>query len=202
MENFLKFLQIILSWPVAVLVIFVLFFFKFKSAIETFLRNIKCIKTPWGAEIQSQSGSEETKTEGRLVSPEEEQNLQTEIKKLLNESHLNLQQKEQLRTELKRVYDAAFAWKFSYLNLFYVYKTKQVLLSVAHLQTFSKEFYHNGWKTLIQDEAERNTILDVLASNGMLSTIDGVHYKVTDQGYRFLEFIGYLPKRSNYETTI
>jgi hypothetical protein len=194
MDTIIKLLEVLLTWPVAVLIICLTFFIKFKDAISIFLKNIKSIKTPWGGEVQTQSTSAEIKAEaGHYISPEEERKLEESVRKLMTDNQLTMQEKEQLKNEVEKAYNFARYWKFSFLNQFYVFKTKQVLQWFSRFANVTKDIYHENWKNLI-DETERNTILDVLTNNYMLVS-DGINYQITPHGFDFLEFIGYIPSR-------
>ena len=202
MENFIKILEVTLSWPVAVLVIFVIFFVKFNVAIEAFLKNIKSIKTPWGGEVQTQTqtqtiSNDAEKEKGRYISPEEEKKLEEGIRNLLERDQLTLSQKEKLEQEVEKAYNSVRHWKFTYLNIFFIPITKQVLNWAATIKNFDKQFYHIVWSLTIPEESNRNVILDVLTSNFMLETLDGINYKITSHGYEFLQFIGYIPPKPN-----
>jgi hypothetical protein len=192
MDTIIKLLEVILTWPVSVLIICLTFFVKFKDAISTFLKNIKSIRTPGGAEVQMQTTSTESKPqEGRYITPDEE----TVIRNLLAQGQLTQQQKQQLEQEVAKAYNFAKHWKFTYLNAFFVPLTKQVLRWAADIKKFDKQFYHIIWALTIPDESQRNIILDVLSYNYMLETSDGINYEITPHGYDFLEFIGYIPAR-------
>lgn len=198
MNTFIELLKVLLSWPVAVLIICLIFFFKFKDAINAFLKNIKSIKMPYGAEVQIQTSPDEPKKQGgRFITPEEEEKLAVGIRNLLAMDQLNQQQKQQLEKDVEKAYNFAKHWKFSYLNLFYVYTTKQVLLWFSQVSQTTKDIYHSQWQILIPDERQRNIILDVLHNNYMLETLDNFNYKITLHGYEFLQFIGYIPQKPN-----
>ena len=197
MDTFIRLLEVILSWPVTVLIIFVIFFVKFKVAIEAFLKNIKSIKTPWGAEVQTQTISNDTEKEkGRYITPQQEEQLEKTIKQLIEESKLNQQDKTRLETEIAKAYEFAKYWKFTYLNNFFVLKTKQVLNWIAGLGKIDILQYHMVWSLSMQNVNERNTTIDVLTQNNML-LFDGVNYEITSHGYEFLQFIGYTPSKPN-----
>ena len=198
MNTFIKLLEVILSWPVAVLIIFVIFFVKFRVAIEAFLKNIKSIKTPWGAEVQTQTISNDAKKEkGRYITLDEEKKLEEGIRNLLEQDQLTRSQKKQLEQEVEKAYSYTRHWKFTYLNTFFVPITKQILNWAATQKNFDKQFYHLIWALSIPEESQRNIILDVLTYNSMLETLDGINYKITSHGYDFLQFIGYIPLEPN-----
>ncbi len=198
MDTIIELLEVLLTWPVAVLIICLTFFIKFKEAINVFLKNIKSIKTPWGGEVQTQVSSTEAKPAGgRYVTPDEEQRIEQAVRGLLEESRLTQQQKEQLEKEVANANNFAKYWKFTYLNTFFVPLTKQVLRWAADIKNFNKHGYHLIWAIAIPEESQRNVIIDVLSYNYMLETSDGINYKITPHGYEFLQFIGNIPTAPN-----
>ena len=84
---------------------------------------------------------------------------------------------------------ASDTWKFSYLNMFYIPITKQVLLWLSENPPQTKQNFHLMWQSHIPDPTQRETILDVLIRYGMLQ-VQGTTLSVTEEGDYFLRYLG------------
>lgn len=125
-------LSIIISWPVAISLIGLLFIFRFQSAINYYLRNISSMKLPGGVEIQSQQ-STKTTTPGSesqkhlVLTPEQQKNIEEFIADLESKQKLTADDKNLLSQQLDDMSYIAIEWKFRFLNLFFVFNTKRIL---------------------------------------------------------------------------
>jgi hypothetical protein len=186
------------AWPATVLTLFLVFFSKFRGAVDYFLRNIRTLNFPGGSvetQATSKSSGEAPKEdkEGVITLTEEQTGyLEAYIKKLQEEHSLASQQTQNLQAELANAYIYTYAWKFEYLKLFYVTKTKNVLLWLANNSPQARDNYNKSWQFLIPLVTERNVIIDVLLQYGMIES-DGMSLKITSQGYSFLQYIGLIP---------
>lgn len=186
------------AWPVTILTLFLIFFSKFRSAFDYFLRNIRTVNFPGGSvETQDKStGSGESPKEDKegaiTLTQEQTEYLESYIKKLQDDHSLVSQQTQDLQAELANAYIYTYAWKFEYLKLFYVPKTKNVLLWFANNSPQTRENYNRNWQILIPLITERNIIIDVLLQYGMIEN-NGINLKITTQGYSFLQYIGLIP---------
>lgn len=197
MNYFVEILKAI-AWPAAILTIVLFFFFKFRGAFDFFLRNIRKVHFPGGS-VETQNtftNSGEAPKENRegIITPTKEQTeyLEEYIKKIRDERNIINEEKQDLQKELANVEFYMFAWKFEYLELFYVSHTKRVLLWFANNSPQTKENYYKAWQFLVPLPTERNTIIEVLVRYDMLER-DGVNIRITEQGYSFLQYIGYVP---------
>ncbi|MFH1719574.1 MAG: hypothetical protein ABIF19_19660 [Planctomycetota bacterium] len=192
-EAILKILDLAISWPLAILVISLVFFTRFQASLDYFLRNIRSFQFP-GGNIQTQGGiAAEASSPGNIV-------LTTELRDQLIDHMAQLEQRNrdaaasqgELRGELNTVITHMFEWKFRYLSVFFVQGTKQILHWFAQCSPQSRASYNQLWQTVIPDANQRGIILDVLMQNGMLTT-DGATISITPEGYGFLQFIGMIP---------
>lgn len=186
------------AWPVTVLTLFLIFFSKFRGAFDYFLRNIRTLNFPGGSvETQDASkGSGESPKEDKegviTLTKEQTGYLETYIKNLQEEHSLVSQQTQNLQAELANAYIYTYAWKFEYLKLFYVPKTKNVLLWLSKNSPQTRDNYNKSWQFLIPSVLERNVIPDVLLQYGMIES-DGINLSITVRGYSFLQYIGLIP---------
>lgn len=187
-----------IAWPVTVLTLFLIFFTKFKGAFDYFLRNIRTLNFPGGS-VETQDASsgfgespKEDKEGAITLTKEQTGYLETYIKNLQEEHSLASQQTQGLQAELANAYIYTYAWKFEYLKLFYVPKTKNALLWFANNSPQTRDSYNKSWQFLIPLVTERNIILDVLLQYGMIEN-EGINLKIASQGYSFLQYIGLIP---------
>ena len=59
-DSFVTFVGLFLSWPIAIAVICIIMFTRFHDAIDQYLRTIRIVKLPGGAEIQSKAPTSST----------------------------------------------------------------------------------------------------------------------------------------------
>ena len=191
-----------IAWPVTVLTLFLIFFSKFRGAFDYFLRNIRTLNFPGGSvetqDVSKGSGESPKEDKEGVITLTKEQTgyLETYIKNLQEEHSLVSQQTQNLQAELANAYIYTYAWKFEYLKLFYVPKTKNVLLWFANNSSQARDSYNKSWQFLIPLITERNVIIDVLLQYGMIES-DGINLKITAQGYSFLQYIGLIPYPPN-----
>lgn len=189
--------SIFISWPVAVLVIGLLFILRFQSAIDFYLRNIGLMKLPGGVEIQSQQSTNDTTSNSEsqknlVLTPEQQKNIEDFIVDLEGKQKLSEEERRALSQRLDEMSHIAIEWKFRYLNMFLVLNTKNVLHWFSNNSPQTRESYNTLWHSIINDEEQRSIILDVLIFYGLLLEANGF-INITDHGYSFLQFIGLIP---------
>jgi len=197
LSEYLKLLAIVFSWPTAIFAICIIFFSRFYYSINSFLKNVGSMKFPGGFEIQRQDqplpveeprlDTDEELVEDHIVMENSVDALPDEISERLSEIDIQFLQQQYAQQVSKSKY-----WKFSYLNLHFVHQTKNVLSWFSRSAPQTRQSYDILWTPYIFDQNQRNTILNVLLQNGMLSEVGGV-IKITDEGVAFLRFIGVLP---------
>ncbi len=197
-DTVVKLFSVVISWPIAITLIALIFFSRFRDSIDLFLQNIRSVHFPGGS-VQTQipaSGSEEAKKERRgdtiKLTPRELEELSRFIGQMQESLNLANKGKEALEQDVKRWFKEAYRWKFTFLNTFYVPVTKDVLLWFSRLSPQTRESFHQWWLRIITSAEQRSIILDVLVGYGMMKA-DGVNYEITTEGYSFLQFIGYIP---------
>lgn len=210
-ERFLKALDIVISWPLAVLVLGLAFGVTFRNELSQFIRNIGLIRFPGGTEIHSSQQAPETTEASTSRTPtstgREKVTLTAEQQTLLRTYMENLtKQASDAQEEKKQILDTVIKvvsekqkevvyWWFQYLSLFFVPATKLVLQWFSS-QTVppTKDFYEEFWKGAIPDPKERETILMVLLHHQLLQPKPAV-IEITQAGRDFLSFLtsGRLP---------
>jgi hypothetical protein len=193
----LKLLALLLSWPVSVLIMALVFLSRFQGAIDFFLRNVRSVNFPGGnVQIQPQTETKPTDTNTppgtMVISAEQREQLGRYIQDLQQQHSAATAAKQDTEQRLKQAYTDSIAWKFSYLNLFYVPQTKQVLHWFAYHSPQTRESYNLSWQSYIQDSNQRGIVLDVLLQFNMLK-MDNVNIAITPEGHGFLQFIGMIP---------
>lgn len=190
----LRLLAVLVSWPVAIVIISLVFFDRFRGAIDHFLRNVRSVQFP-GGNVQVQSpdiGTSSGEAEGVVLTPEQRDALVNYIAEL-EQKHTDVTtNREQLQQQLQSATVQMFVWKFRFLDAFYVMATKQVLLWFASTSPQTCASFHQTWQRLITDANQRTVILGVLFQYGMLRP-DGELIRITQEGYGFLQFVGLIP---------
>jgi hypothetical protein len=194
----MKLFSTVISWPVAITVIALVFLSRFRTSINLFLQNIRALSFP-GGNVQMQTPAsrgeereEERKGESIKLTQEQTEELSRFIGQMQEGLNLANKEKEALEQDVKRWFMAAYGWKFTFLNTFYVPITKEVLFWFSRISPQSREFFHQVWRGRIPSLEQRSIILDVLVAYDMIKP-EGMNYKITLEGYSFLQFIGYIP---------
>ena len=171
-----------------------MFFTRFQTSLDYFLRNIRSFQFP-GGNIQTQAGTaaETGSLDNMVLTPEQRDQLINQMAQLDEQQNRDATaSQEDLRRKLDTVTTHMLEWKFRYLSVFFVQGTKQILLWFAQCSPQSRESCNQIWQTAVPDANQRGIILDVLMHNGMLKT-DGTTITITPEGYGFLQFIGLIP---------
>jgi hypothetical protein len=191
-DLFIKLVSTVLSWPRAVAVICLVFFFLFQSSIRLFLEQIVSVKLPGGAEFLLQ-----TEKDGSItLSSEEMEKITTIIDDLIRQKQLTGDQKKLYEEALLKEYRNSAYWKFQYLSLYFVPNTKNVLKWISQSRVKNRIEFHRNWETLIPNQSKRDIILTVLLENQMIKEeITGL--SITPEGNVFLQFIGMIPIPQN-----
>jgi hypothetical protein len=194
-------LTVLFSWPVAFLIVALIFFSMFRDGVDFFLRNISSanMKFPGGVEIQAQlkapgvsdSSAEESKV---APAPEQQQQVNELIGEIETKEELSAQARQQIEQSYQQAVNAAWFWKYQYLSLYFVSNTKQVLFWFSQRATpaITRQEFHSAWTSFIPSQEQRDLILDVLIQQEMLA-VNGVSLQITGAGYSFLQFIGLIP---------
>ncbi len=194
MDEFIRILGIVLSWPVCVLIIAFTFGATFREQISIFIRNISGIRFPGGTEILSQVKKypAEAKEVGEEVEERESKIrvLSEELESSFEELESSLLDKEKLETLLQLKDAQAAFWEFRYLDLHLVYNTKHVLVWFSRTNAITRAQFHSLWSApFIQEYSERNAIIEALLSYQLVIEATGF-ISITDKGRRYIQYAG------------
>lgn len=174
-----KYLTLVLTWPVAVFVLGVVFIALFKIEIRFFITNISKIK--WGNFETTQQGkaessqNEELKDSGNALELLDEATVQTGA----------INQEEIINALITR----AEFYEFAYLDKFLVYNSKQALLWFQNPST--KDHFITNFQLLGQIAnpiAEKEAIFSALISNSLIQS-EGLLVSISEKGIKFLKHI-------------
>lgn len=173
------YLVVIVAWPVAVLVLGLIFMHKFSDSIRDFLRKMDRFKVP-GVEVSQQQS-----TTPPAPNDEKEQKTVEELESKTDDGSLTLT-KQQV-DELVRVVETM---DFRFLNLHLVQNTKNVLRLIAQVVVKKSVFLQSYLlpPQITDQVAERQAILDALFEAQLIEEENDV-LKATDKGVRFLAFV-------------
>ncbi len=200
-----NFLGVILSWPVAVLVICLVFFIRFSSQIGAFLENISSVK--WGSfeaqrqkDKQTENVAAETEADlaaqGITLTPEQWQNIENLVNELTTTRDRQGVTIQQYQEALKATFERAENLEFAYLNLALVFNSKRALqwFALQPNKSSTKQNFFLAFQlpAQIADPAtEKEAIFNVLLVNNLISQ-NGEVFTATEKGEKFLRHIGLL----------
>ncbi len=206
LEIILKFLEIIFSWPVVFLVIFLIFVCKFKESIKVFLENIASIKVGPFEASQRQGKAVEEKIEEKITENLQEQGISLskgQLQELDNLFNSLSKEKESKEVEIanqnqaiKYLAERAELYEFAYLSLYLVHNSKLTLLwfyyqpsNSSTKENFALQFVLPP--QIINPIAEKEAIFNALLINSLIEQ-NGVLFKVSEKGVRFLKFVKFI----------
>lgn len=187
------YLSVILSWQVIVLIIGLIFLFKFAKSIDDFLKNSNLRKAgplefeqrqqgPSSQEIEEKAAGEVNLTQQQLQ----------QIEQAFQEREIQLANKDEV---IKYLLERAELFEFAFLNLNLVYNTKVALM------WFYLQLDHSATKenfialyilppNISNPEIEKEAIFNALVVNQLIQQ-NGNMFQVTEKGERFLRYLGF-----------
>lgn len=192
------YLCIIISWPLAFVVVLVIFIMRFPGSIKIMLENIGSFKLGPFEVAQCQGASkvdmderrkEEIEKEGKSISREQISN----ITKKSDPSSIEKDKTGDLIVNIAKYYiDRAEYFEFAYLSRYLVPNTKLALLwfnrTPSMRETFMSQYTLLPGTINCFDEKE--AIFNALLSNGLIE-INESQYRISEKGAKFLRFINY-----------
>ena len=191
-ESLVEIASVLLSWPVAVLVIALLFIGKFESAIRGYLEGMTSLKLPGGIQSERQPPTErdtEELPEGTtMLTPDHQAAIDEVFKLLAFKQQLTEAQKSAVEKLYQEESQQSLLWKFRYLSSLFVHNTKRVLKWLLTYPGQTRNTVDIYWTALIPDKAQRKIIINILCSNGMVEEVGGT-IVVTSEGDTFLQWM-------------
>jgi len=202
-DIFTQLASLVVSWPVAFVVVALVFMSRFRGALDFWLRSIRQMKFP-GVEIQSHAPAPPEPTqvpeEGTVsLTPKQQAELSAFIQSLEEQQKLTQDAKKQIEAQYQKAFFQVIAWRWAYLNLFFVPNTKLVLHWLYTWPRQTRANFEAAWAAYIPNPNERAAILDALLGNGMVQEPLGV-LEVTPEGEAFLQHIGRVQSVNQQQT--
>ncbi len=200
-ELYLEYLSVFLSWPVMVALVLLIFFYKFHTAIDYVLRNLR-ILTRGGHYIHVQPQTvkkDKTLPESETFISKQLMEIEQTIKNVVRKDIIPQKEIDELREKYSQSINDSYHWKWNYLNLFFVENTKWLLLWLSIVGPQSRLFIVDKMseKPLkLKLNYEQIVLgLKVLKNNELIKETDGL-IEITSEGRLFLSFIDWnlLPK--------
>lgn len=193
LDPMLRILTATVTWPAAIVVVSLVFLGRFQGAVDFFLRNVRSVQFPGGnVQVQTPENVAAANAGQIVLTPQQRDDLINHMSQLEQQHGAAAASCEELQRRLDATTMQMFDWKFQFLNQFFVFGTKQVLLWFAQNGPQNRQTFTQAWQPHVQDANQRGVILDVLLQHGMLDT-DGTAIRITPEGYGFLQFIGLIP---------
>ncbi len=193
-----EYLGLLFSWPVAVLIISLIFLFKFSQSVKTFLENLNFLKAgpiemgqrqqlPTSKDIEEQA-AQSLEQKGVTLTPEQLQR----IEQAFNEKDTELTNKNQA---IQYLLERSELFEFAYLSLALVYNTKVALMwfYLQNANSSTKENFLNVYilpPQVTEPQIEKEAIFNSLLVNQLLEQNSGL-FTVTEKGKRFLRYMGF-----------
>lgn len=197
-----EYLKVLLGLPAVVLLVFLIFFSRFYSAIDYFIRNMKVKYKDVEASSQqavnrSSDGTqvtEENQAEVVNLSKQDVQEIAESIQNLQTDNTNKQQTIDTLRELVGQLANRSEIFEFKYLNSILVLNSKVVLRDLNSIGQMSREvFIHNIFvpSNVADKYSEQLAIHNVLLVNGLIEE-NGSIVQVSEKGIRYLKFIGLI----------
>lgn len=191
----LEWLEVILTWPVAVIIVSIIFIYKFSDSIREFLGK-HSLRKAGPLEFEEHQKEPVKKTEDKLykkgitLSEREINMLEKQFIELSGAIDIKDKEIKEKEDFIKYLIYRTKNFEFQYLDLFYVPKTKYVLLWFYNIGQVNKESYERKFQYSITSKFERDTILSVLIDYSMIEYVSSTSYRITNKGIEFLRYTG------------
>ena len=197
-----EYLKILLGWPAVVLLILSVFFSKFHSAIDYFIRNMKIKYKDVEATSQQAKNifpdgtqiTEVNEAEIVKLSKQDVQMIAENINNLQTDNTTKQQTIDSLRELVMQLANRSEIFEFKYLNGILVFNTKIVLRDLYNIGPMSREsFIRNIFvaSSVTDKFLEQLAIHSALLVNGLIEE-HGSIIQVSEKGKRYLLFIGLI----------
>lgn len=198
----IEYLKVFLGWPTVVLLILSIFFSKFYSAIDYFIRNMKVKYKDVEATSQQAKNimpdgtqtSEANEAETVKLSKQDVQAIAEGIENLQTENKTKQQTIDALHDLVAQLANRSEFFEFKYLNGFLVLNTKIVLRDLYNIGPMSRDSFIISMfvpASVIDKLSEQLAIHSALLVNGLIEE-EGSIVKVSEKGERYLKFIGLI----------
>jgi len=201
----IEYLRIFLGMPAVVLIVLLVFFSKFYSSIDYFIRNMRVKYKDVEATSQQAKNiqpdgpqtTEANEAEVVSLSKQDVQVIAEEINNIRTDNQTKQQAISELRELVVQLANRSEFFEFMYLNNILVISTKSALLSLYTNGPQSKALFIENVKNIfippmvLDKETEKLAIHNALLVNGLIEET-GALIKVSEKGERYLKFIGLI----------
>lgn len=194
------YLKILLGWPVVVLIILIIFFFKFSLAFDHFIRHF------WFKYKDFEGGSQQDKIPALSDTPSAQKSEKEMIKLSKQDAQNIIKEHEELQTKTTKqekiindlrnlvlqFADRSEFFEFKSLSSYLVLSTKLALLHLNNNGPFTKDFFIQSIivpPSVIDKLSEKFAIHNALLVNGLIEEKNGLQI-ITEKGKRYLKFAG------------
>ena len=180
-EMLLKYLQVILTWPVAFTLVTLMVVFRFHDALH-----------PWLSKLRIHYGEITVSSEQAALKAVEGEKPLLE-RPPLEQSGPKKDDTTTLSEETKQWRANAYLWEYRYLNLVLVRHTQQVLdWFFDHEGYVELEVATSFWMQTIQNPEERKAVLDILTQHHLIQ-VKGSKLSITPKGREYVTLRGRFP---------
>lgn len=204
-ENYkllLEYFSVILSFPTIVLILGLIFLYRFSDSIKRFFETVRSFKAgplEFGTQQQQEENNfDQSKKalklnqKGITLKPSQVKKIEKNLIKISEEKaqkDLEIKNKDEV---IKYLIGRAEFFEFLYLNRYLVLSTKTALFWLYMNPTFKEDFMNKFSISpqILNPIAEKEAILNSLFVSKLLDSNDGIIF-VTEKGKRFLRYLGY-----------
>jgi hypothetical protein len=194
----LEYLKVLLSAPVILSLVAILFILLFREDIKALILRIAKIKLPGGTEVSTPQSNQLAVEEQKPV-PQPSVDDQVPVSGLPTD--LTQQQRTSIEQLIRSHIATAYIWEYRYLNYFLARGTQHVLDWLIGLsQPTTYAHFESVWIPIIPSANERQAIITALQAHHLIQQERSGLIVVTPKGREYQEWRGTLPPLTNGST--
>jgi len=196
----LDYLKVLLSAPVMISVVVILFIIVFREDIKALILRIAKIRLPGGTEVSTPQ-SNQLAAEENKPAPEPAVNDQVPVAGLPTD--LSPEQRTSIEQLIRSHIATAYVWEYRYLNYFLARGTQLFLDWLIGLpQSTTYAHFESVWIPIIPSANERQAIITALQAHHLIQQENFGLIVVTPKGREYAKWRGALPPLTNKDRSV
>ena len=185
----IEFSKLLISWPVAFLIVMLILLLKYRKTISKYLENATFKGPNWEVSPQQKSPPQKEKVGIDEKKIEESQEILDSSGDTMT---LRKEDADLISSTIRNYSDRSVYYEFMYLNNFFVHSTKSILKWFYDSGLTTRENYYSHWiKNKISND-QLDTIFFILLESELIEYEIEKQLFITQKGIAFLKFIRFI----------
>ncbi|RTR40794.1 hypothetical protein EKG38_02460 [Shewanella canadensis] len=190
----LEYVKVVLSFPVATVVLGIAILIMFRDSVSTLLANVAKAKLPGGIELETHQNVRSSQIGESKKLPDSSDSTVDGLPSGLNDA-----QKTQIEDLVKSHIASTYLWEYRYLNFYFVRGTQLVLDWFVSLnQATTLSHFDTVWMSVIPSVNERQAIITSLQNHHLINLDESSGtITVNPKGKEYQQWRGPVPPLTN-----